>query len=382
MLLNRVSYATALILAPLAAGPGLGAAPAGASPFADPPATGISGVYEVMTGTGDAEPLIRYFAEFGYAVTAEGELSAGAAKRVYGVDSALKSYRLRNGDIDAHGLLRILEWAAPAGSGLGYAPPMTVGMRMSVMHVRDVFRLYDVFSDARAKGEPWLPTEPIYDDIYGLEKEVPGFFNRRTGVREMAVYGGTFNHVFFQRYGYDVPGYGTIGDHAPLRSSEFTHHDFIVRGDLNEILSYYVQVLGLRAEQAAPVLNGDWQKGPRRVFDMQPGDSHWYMGFISPNNICGKLKFFAFNEPRADRSEQVFPGALGITLHSLWTPRLAMVHKLARRHGLQPTAIRQNEFDERSFVFTGPDGVSWQIIERERAQRAPVTEFKPISVNH
>ena len=37
---------------------------------------------------------------------------------------------------------------------------------------------------------------------------------------------------------------------------------------------------------------------------------------------------------------------------------------LIKRHGIKPSEINKNEFGERSFVFHGPEGVSWQIIER------------------
>jgi len=71
---------------------------------AEPPDTGISGVYEVMVGVADAGPALSYFAEFGFSVVASSEMPADRAARVYGVDSALRSIRLQNGATDAHGL--------------------------------------------------------------------------------------------------------------------------------------------------------------------------------------------------------------------------------------------------------------------------------------
>ena len=344
------------------------------------PETGISGVYEVMTGVKDAAPVIEYFAEFGFRVVAEARIEAAAARALYGVDSALHSYRLQNGAVDSHGLLRILEWAHPVGEGVGYSPADTIGLRMAVMNTRDVVRIHDVFQELRKSRQPWLPTPPIFDDPLGVvagEQRKPSIKDRRTGVREMAVYGSWFNHVFFQRYGYRIPGYGTVGADAPLQTSEFTHHDFLIKGDVGEVTRYYSQVLGLRPE-GPPSLHGDWLPGPRRVFKMKPGTSHWYIGFVSPNNICGKLKFFA---PRdlatvADRSAQQRIGELGITLHSLYTPRLEEMHRRAREFGLEPTAVRRNEFGEQSFVFTGPDGASWQILEDRKPAHPPVREFK------
>ncbi len=99
------------------------------------------------------------------------------------------------------------------------------------MRTSDIFRIADVFADLRdGAGEPWLLAGPVYDDLYNATEGTPSIVNRRVGVREMAVYGQWFNHVFFQRYGYTIPGYGVIGEHSPLGASEFTHHDFVVSG--------------------------------------------------------------------------------------------------------------------------------------------------------
>jgi uncharacterized glyoxalase superfamily protein PhnB len=345
---------------------------------AEMPDTGISGVYEVMVGTNNAEPIIQHFQAFGFRVVDTGNYSDKQSRSLYGVDTSLTAYRLQNGDVDSHGLLRVLEWEHLKGPGVGYAPAETVGQRMAVMRTRDIFRLYDVFSDARLEsGEPWLPLEPVYDDLYDMtETKKLNVVNRRVGVRETAIYGEMFNHVFFQRYGYSIPGYGTIGDHSPLQSSEFTHHDFIVKGRLEEVAAYYVQVLGLKAENE-PVLDGEWQDGPRRVFQMEPGESHWYQGFVSPNNISGKLKLFSSRDPDhvRDRSADQRIGHGGITLHSFWTPKLDEVHRLATTHGLNPSDIYKNEFGELSFVFTGPDGVNWQIISKRKTRSKPVTKL-------
>jgi catechol 2,3-dioxygenase-like lactoylglutathione lyase family enzyme len=339
-------------------------------------------VYEVMVGTDDAEALIRYFAEFGFSQVAVASTTAPEARKLYGVESALTSHRMQNGAIDSHGLLRILEWDSPLGPGVGYAPPETIGQRMLVMRTEDIFRLQDVFSDVRDSGEPVLPIPPVFADLYGMTEGHPDFFNRRVGVREMATYGALVNHVFFQRYGYKIPGYGTIGDHSPLRTSELTHHDFVIKGDIDEVTAYYSQVLGFEPEAEEAAIDGDWQAGPKAVFGMTPGASHWYRGFVSPNNICGKLKFFVPRVPRPDRSEHQRPGELGITLHSVYTPKLEKVHELARRHGLAVTGITKNEFEEDSFVISGPDGATWQVIGRPRSESPPVTEFELVPVNN
>ena len=350
---------------------------------AEPPDTGISGVYEVMVGVAEAEPALRYFEQFGFSAVVSAELSAERAAEVYGVDSALRSWRLQNGDVDAHGLLRLLAWSDPLGPGVGFAPPKPIGTRMAVMRTRDIVRLADVFADLReGAGEPWLLAGPVYDDLYNATEGTPSIVNRRVGVREMAVYGNWFNHVFFQRYGYTIPGYGVIGDHAPLGTSEFTHHDFIVPGDLAEVTAYYADVFGFLPEND-PVIDGAWQPGPRAVFG-------WHRG--ARIGIALRLA-----ERRQRQAQVLLPGGaarggrpfraaaareLGITLHSLWTPRLRQVHDLALAAGLRPGPVQRNEFDEESFVVRGPDGATWQLIERERSVWTPVTQFELVDVDN
>jgi len=349
----------------------------------------VSGVYEVIVGASDAAHYEKYFAEFGFRVVERAEISAEEANSIYGVRSRLRSVRMQNGEIDSHGLLRVLEWTEPLGPGVGYAPPETIGQRMAVMRTEDIYRLVDLYKASRDAGEPWLAIDPVYDDLYGMTEGEPGFFNRPVGVRETAVYGDLFNHVFFQRYGYQIPGYGTIGEHSPLRSSEFTHHDFVVGGAgvsptaeaLEAMTDYYRDVLGFR-DEGGIVLDGDWQVGPQRVFGMEPGTSHWYRGFVSPNDICGKLKFFLPTGPRPDRSKRQRVGELGITLHSVFAPKIEPIHRAAAESGLDPSPIGDNEFRERSFLFVGPDGAAWQIIERAGSTEAPVTEFELVRTSH
>ncbi|WP_217697174.1 hypothetical protein [Pseudocolwellia agarivorans] len=349
-----------------------------------PAQTGVSGVYEVMIGTDDAKPLITFLGEFGFSVKEQARFSDSQAFKLYGVKSELTSFRLQNGDIDSHGLIRILQWKKPTGDGVGYSQPETVGQRMMVMRTKDIVRIHDVFSDARLSGEKWLPTEPIYADLYGLTEGKPNVLNRRIGVREMGIYGELVNLVFFQRYGYTIPGYGTIGDHSPLQTSEITHNDFMLGGKTKEDLynktNYYRDVLGFKPEGPV-VLDGDWQAGPKRVFNMADGSSHWYRGFVSPNDISGKLKFFINPDIRPDRSDSQAIGQKGITLHSVYTKTPNKIYKLAQKHKLNVSKMYNNEFGEASFVIKGPDGASWQVIERKKVVNAPVLKLDLVKTN-
>lgn len=329
------------------------------------PNTGISGLYEVMVGTSTPQYHLQYFGEYGFTIVDSGTITKEVAQKLYGVSTALKSYRLQNGVVDSHGLLRLLCWENPLGNGVGYSEPETIGSRMAVMKTKDIVRIHDIYDMWRKEKQgKWLPTEPFFDDPLRINKNgETNFFKRPIGVRENAIYGEYFTHVFFQRYGYEIPGYGTINPNAPLKTSEFTHHDWFIQVDSMQQLNYLQTALGLKAERPAEI-DGDWLKGPKAVFIMQDGYSHWYQGFVSPNNICGKLKFFMPRGAKPNRDADQKIGALGITLHSFYTKKLDFVFDLVKTQHLKPSEIVKNEFGERSFVFIGPGNVAWQIIEK------------------
>ncbi|MGC5341189.1 hypothetical protein ACPXBC_32070, partial [Escherichia coli] len=70
---------------------------------------------EVVVGTSDAAYLIRYFNEFGFTVIDSATLTKAQSLAIYNVPSNAISYRLQNGGIDSHGLLRIIQWQEPLG---------------------------------------------------------------------------------------------------------------------------------------------------------------------------------------------------------------------------------------------------------------------------
>jgi hypothetical protein len=347
------------------------------------PNTGISGLYEVMLATDNAGYAIKYFGEYGFTIVDSAVLKPADVLKLYGINTGLKSYRLQNGEIDSHGLLRLLVWDKPLGPGVGYTIPETIGSRMTVMKTDDIVRIEDVYKMLRANQEKWLPTTSFFDDPLRINKNgATDFFKRPVGVRENAVYGDFFTHVFFQRYGYTIPGYGTINPKAPLKTSEFTHHDFFIKVPDMGVIMYLQHAFGLKAEKE-PELDGDFLKGAKVVFNMTDGYTHMYQGFVSPNNICGKLKFFIPQGPKPDASARQRIGELGVTLHSFYTPKINMVLGLVKKHKLFTTEIFKNEYGENSFICRGPEGISWQIIEKTTATKnTPVTKFKIEFVNN
>ncbi len=338
------------------------------------PDTGISGLYEVILATDDLDYATRYFQEFGFSQIAASSLTAEEAASVYGYASAMESIRMQNGEIDSHGLLRLIKWETPLNHGLEYAAPRTIGQRISVMMTQDIHRLHDIYTHAKSK-HTWKSTVPVSDDLFGINDGDNDFFKRPIIVRENAVYSSFFNHIFFQRYGYAIDGYGTINQDANLKTSEFTHHDFFVKGTSLEQMSYLTEALGLIPEDD-PIIDDHTKKGPREVFLLQEGEGHWYQGFISPNNICGKLKFFIPTQATEDKSHLQQIGSLGVTLHSFYTDKIQYVHELVRGQGIKTERVLKNEFGEQSFIFAGPGGCHWQIIKKQTVRHQPKTTFK------
>ncbi len=339
------------------------------------PDTGIGGVYEVVLTVEDVEFAKKYFEEFGFSEISTADFSAKEAMELYGHHSNLKSYRLQNHNIDSHGLIRIISWENPINKGIGLVPPRSIGQRIAVMHCSDIFRLKDVLENASDNNLNWNITEPVSDDLFDLDGGEKSFFKRPVIVRENAAYGNFFNHIFFQRYGYHIEGYGTINKETPLATSEFTHHDFFVNCKDLEDMKYLSTALGLKAEEP-PKIDSETQKGPKAVFQMQKGESHWYQGFVSPNNICGKLKIFIPLEDTRDCSDKQKVGSIGMTLHSFCVKKLKYVRSLIEKEGLSPTTIFENEFGEHCFNFTGSGGCSWQIIEKSDFVNEPIKNLE------
>ncbi len=115
-----------------------------------------------------------------------------------------------------------------------------------------------------------------------------------------------------------------------------------------EVANYYSEALGLKPEKPIEI-DGDWLKGPKQVFQMLDGYSHYYRGFVSPNNICGKLKFFITRGIKPDMYEHQRVGEMGMTLHSFFTNKLFMVYDLIKSRELchrkfKKTSITNNLF--------------------------------------
>ncbi|MDJ0681705.1 MAG: VOC family protein, partial [Xenococcaceae cyanobacterium MO_167.B52] len=114
---------------------------------------GIYGIYEVCIGVRDPLPMIQYWEQFGYRIGQQGELSASAARDLYGVNSALRSIRLYHQNAD-HGLIRLMAWEQPTNEGLNLTPMKVKGNRWAATLTADVLEILNHAEKADKDGLP------------------------------------------------------------------------------------------------------------------------------------------------------------------------------------------------------------------------------------
>ncbi|MEM7356075.1 MAG: hypothetical protein AAF657_34990, partial [Acidobacteriota bacterium] len=204
----------------------------------------IGGVHELAIGTTDPIPVIQYLQQYGYRVGRSGELSAGKAEALYGVNSSLRSIRLQHQDAD-HGLYRLMVWETPRNEGLGLAHMKVLGGRWGAAVTRDVYKILNHSEDAAERGLPIYFVEPQRQVIYGGGGDARPFLDPMLCVREMLLVRPETRQIIFQRYDYELPLYGRIAEGAPLRMSQVTHAGLITTGG-PESLDFYDGVLGLK----------------------------------------------------------------------------------------------------------------------------------------
>ncbi|MCS7002088.1 MAG: hypothetical protein NZ518_04485 [Dehalococcoidia bacterium] len=327
----------------------------------------ISGVYENVVATTLPDLSIRYWAEFGFRPVAEGTLTAEAAGALYGHASPLRAVRLQHADTTTHGLLRLFIWETLRDQGIGKAPPLTIGSRWFMQRCADIMLIADAFMDARDAGEDVIVTPPTRAQLRLPEGDKPTILKRRVGVREMMTLSPQLRQAFFQRYGYDRPGYGTIDPAAPLKTSEFTHSSFVIADDTHG--AFYLDTLGMTVAFAQRVMTGD-EPGNAETLMVRPEDRWTIMGFKSPSNICGMFQFYRPMFPTGDVSGQSSPGSRGLCLSTFRVDDIDAYHARVQDSAARAvTPVLPNEFGEPSFSFVAPDGVFWTIVGEPRLSR-------------
>ena len=334
----------------------------------------IGGVYEICIGTSDPDSAIAYWQQFGFHVALQGELSADKAEALYGVHSQLQAFRLHHQDAD-HGLIRLMVWDKPLNEGLGLRKMRFVGNRWGAMMTEDVLAIANHAELAQAAGQEIEFLGPLWDVIYDTGKPFEPFVDKPIGVRELMVIRPESRQFLFQRYNYHLSNYGRVDRNAPLKTSQFTHVGIVIQDDSKEVLRFYDEVLGLlRFNDEEWVSTYEEAVTGREIFQIGPGEEYGSINFDDPRSSkedfqkvrSGRLKVVRYPEalPVEDAHEYARPGCLGVSLYTYAVRDIKDYHARAIQSAARDiTAITVNEFGERSFSLTAPDGYVWTLVE-------------------
>lgn len=346
----------------------------------------ITGVYEHIITTINIEDSLKYWHELGFNIIDEAELSKELSKKLYGVNSSAKSYRLRCGELDSHGLLRIIEWADKSliTENQWDTNVLSPGNRWVTQRTDDIFGLTYAYDDDKKRGGQWLISDLVRNYL-GASGVGADFYNRYKGVYEVLIHGEESKQVFFQRVGYAVEGYGTIPENA-LQCSEFTHGGIVVRN--LEHINFYVDVLGLIDEgktlQGTPRKLGQ-DSGP---FMNNIGEGYHAHTIVSPNQKAGRIYYampiqdylniteagkqvmdvIKYTESSTNGIVDIIgkskPGTRGLCSASYKAKEIDTLYSsVVSSSATEISDLCINEFDENSFTFVAPDGVHWTIVE-------------------
>ncbi|BAZ86883.1 VOC family protein [Dolichospermum compactum] len=333
----------------------------------------ISSIYEVCIGVPDAISAIQYWQQFGYRIGEIGELTATIAYQLYRVNSPLQTIRLYHQNAD-HGLIRLMIWQNPTSAGLGISSMKRKGNRWGTTLTTDILGILNHAEAAKSIGENILYTQTHWEVIYNKDQKIRPFVEPLVGVREMLLLQPFSRQVLFQRFGYDVPNYGQINDHAPLKTSQFTHVGIVVQDDSKEILKFYEEVLGLLRVRDDVKTSYESSLAGREFFHLNPGEKFIVTAFDDPGSSqtdfmaarSGRLYIISFPENITLKScfTDAQPGCLGMCLYTYRVQEIEIYWQRVRESSAQQiTEIMINEFAEKSFSFVAPDGYFWNIVE-------------------
>lgn len=332
----------------------------------------IGGVYDIGVGTTDMNDAIAFWQSCGYRVGPRGRLSANEAKALYGVDSALDSVRLLHQNATA-GLIRLMTWDKPVGPGLQMAPLRTHGNRWSVHRTDNISNAYVHGEILRQQGKPIHLVGPHYNLDLGKKAALKRPFRETIAASgDVLLFQPEAQLVAMTRINYAVPKYGTINPDCPLRLSEGCHMAIVLQGSDLGVFDFYDQVIGFKRYHRVDI---GYKPGymPSDMFELTADEDFTEVDFDDPTagdapaeHLPGRLRCFLLRSPRPadDRLARAQPGHLG---YSLFTARVGDIdHMHARVSGSRATrvtAVLADEFGERAFSFTAPDGFAWTLIQ-------------------
>ncbi|MSO98561.1 MAG: VOC family protein [Rhodospirillaceae bacterium] len=336
----------------------------------------IGGLYEIAVGVSDLEQALAFWRAFGYVPGPRGRLEAAASTELYGVTSALESVRLHHGKA-THGLIRLLRWDMPVGTGLGHAPLRSTGSRWSVHKTDDIMNGFNHAETARQQGQDIQLRGPLINVRSTARgyKQKP-FFGPIRASHNFQMTLPEARIVTMQRFNIDISRYGTVAADALMRTSEGCHMGLVVTGEDISLFDFYDDVLGFRRGKKVHI---EYEPGytPSDFFDLAPGEHFTEFDLEDPasgetpeTQLPGRLRVFMIHnaQTQPDLREQSRPGHLGYCLYTarmndLIATRAAVM--AYRKHGgaKNVTAIQSDEFGTAAFSFSAPDGYAWTLLQ-------------------
>ncbi|MDA0367347.1 MAG: VOC family protein [Proteobacteria bacterium] len=329
----------------------------------------VGGVYEVGIGVPDLDVAMRYWALFGYRPGPRGRLTAAEAGHLYGVDSALESVRLLHQEAD-HSLVRLMRWDKPLGPGLGLVPLRTPGNRWAVAKSNEVMQVANFAAALQARGEPVYTIGPIFHPINEPGRTENPFEDEIRCKREFIFFQPHSRHVLVQRYAHDLPHFGAINNDCRFRASQFTQVGLCIAESDVAKLDFYEDVLALHRHDVdylaragsmpavvVPLADGELLR-ESDFDDVRPGDPPGMQR-------SGKLRIFRItgDTQGENRVADSAAGNLGFSLYTYRVTEIAaMRDKVTAGGATDVTAVRTDEFGNRSFSFRAPDGYFWTFV--------------------
>lgn len=325
------------------------------------------GVHEVGIGVADLAAALRHWEAFGFRLAAKGAIDRARALNLYGVDSALQSWRLGHGAADK-GLVRLMRWERPTGAGLSMAPLRTPGNRWTVQKTDDLLSVWTHAEVARRLGRPISMLGPVLNARAAMpitrqqpfEAAVPATHN-------LQLFQPLYQQVVMQRLHIDARRLGTIDQRSLLRTSEVCHVGLVARNRPLGTFDFYETALGLvrSTQRRFPY---DPESPASEMFALQPGEAFTEIDFDDPRStadpaasLAGRLRVFAVESPSPHPpAVDACAGVLGYGLYSLRCADPSALRESTIRAGATAvTPVRADEFGEPAFCFRSPDGYQW-----------------------
>lgn len=358
------------------------------APIFEPPAKGISGVFEVCVGVDSEHALeaqVRYWAEFGYNEACDfprGELVADDAMTLYGVFSSLVSVRLFHQDSD-HGLVRLMWFRERV-----HTPPLNLknlrvlGARWGAQLTENVYNIVHHADDAAAAGSDITTIGPSQSVVYrhaGACSAPEPFHSAIACVREYIFIQKYTVQNAFQRFEYTVPRYGKVNPASKFKASQITHVGIIAQGEHAQ-LDFYENTLGLMKtthDEGREFSFDNAEQADKDILGLKKaGDRFNTTNFDSPESsmkvqeyLSGRIHVlrYAADVEVPDCRQASRPGTIGPNNYTLRLAkeRLVPMHeKVKAAAGVtEATPCVTNEFGESSFSFVAPDGYFWTLLQ-------------------